>query len=350
MPKTKKVEEEQNLLDNLYKIPKKDKGGDMPHIEVTEPNYCHQADLLFLPNDDGYRYSLVVVDCDTGKTDAVALKEKSAKAVLDGFKTIYKRGILKFPQRLEVDPGGEFKGVVKTYFNDGGAFVRYGLPGRHRMQALVERRNRTIGTDLLKRQTAQELLTGEPSVEWIEDLPGEIKKINKHLPEKKEYPDEPTGSKKSFDFLPVGTKVRVMLDEPRDVTSGKRLSGGFRGGDIRWNPKPRVIRQLNLSPGQPPTYLLDGSHGTEKVENVAYTRNQLQVIPENEQLPPTSVIRGKPQHYIVEKIIGMKKIRGKIFYRVKWKGFPEDESTLEPRSRLIEDVPKVVEAYDKLNK
>jgi len=343
-----KKDVENELLRNLYLVPKKDKGPNMPHFQETEPNYTHQADLLFLPKDDGNQYALVVVDVATGKTDSEPLKTKSAAAVLEAFKKIYSRGILKFPKRLETDPGTEFKGVVKQYFNDKGAYVRYGLPGRHRMQAVVERRNQTIGTSLLKRQTAQELLTGEPSVEWVEDLPTVVKAIDKNLPQKKKYPDRPTGD---LNLLDVGTKVRVALDEPRDVTAGKRLHGKFRSGDIRWNPKERVIRQVNLGPGDPPTYLLDGTHGTLKVEDVAYTRNQLQVIPKDEKLPPTSVIRGKPEHYIAEKILDKKKIKGAIYYKIKWKGFDEKESTWEPRAQLIEDVPKLVNDYEnKINK
>lgn len=342
----KKPTKKDQLLHNLYEQPKRDKGKDMPHIEETEPNYCHQADLLFLPTDDGYKYALVVVDCATGKTDSEPLKEKSASAVLEGFKEIYKRKILKFPQRLETDPGTEFKGVVKKYFNDKGTFVRYGLPGRHRMQALAEQRNKVIGTAITKRQTAQELLTGAPSKEWVEDLPQIVKAIDRNLPKRKTPSQFPTGSKETFEFIPTGTKVRVALDEPIDTTAGKRLHGRFRAGDIKFSQKERVVKQLNLQPNQPPTYLLDGPEGTDKVTNVAYTKNQLQVIPTEEKLPHPSVIRGKATHYIVEKIIGKKKVKGKIEYKVKWRGFPESDATYEPREKLLEDVPNVVKEFE----
>jgi len=32
------------------------------HFDVTVPNQVHQADLLFLPHDSGYKYALTVVD------------------------------------------------------------------------------------------------------------------------------------------------------------------------------------------------------------------------------------------------------------------------------------------------
>ena len=32
------------------------------HFDVTVPNEVHQADILFLPRDNGYKYALTVVD------------------------------------------------------------------------------------------------------------------------------------------------------------------------------------------------------------------------------------------------------------------------------------------------
>jgi hypothetical protein len=336
-------------LYNLYKKPIKDKGVNMPHIDVREPNITHQADLLFLPNDNGYRYALVVVDCNNGLTDAVPLKSKESKDVLAGFKKIYQRGPLKIPQNLQVDSGAEFKGDVKKYFDDKHVYVRAGLPGRHRMQALAERRNQTIGTALLMRMTSQELLTGSVSNEWVDDLPVVIDAINKQvkLKPKKKYPDVPVCKGDSCNLLKVGTIVRVILDEPRDLVTMQRLPGKFRSGDIRFDPKPRIIKQVLLKPGQPPTYLVDGDVGPNKIRPVAYTKNQLQVVPEDEQYPDTKVIRGKPTTYVVEKILDKRKHKNRIEFLVKWAGYPHEQNTWEPRTQLIEDVPGLVLAFER---
>ena len=332
----------------LFEIPKKDKGLNMPHIQVFEPNDTHQADLLFLPDDEGFKYALVVVDTASGLTDAEPLNGKTAQITLDGFKSIYKRKILEMPKRLQVDSGTEFKGVAKKYFDNHGVAIRYGVPNRHRMQALVERRNQTIGKNLFMRMTAQELLTGEPSVEWIQDLPIVIEEMNKKQlkRKKKKEVETPVCDGESCGLLEVGTKVRVQLDEPIDATAGKRLHGHFRSTDIRWNPKERVIKELLIKPGFPPMYLLDGNEGKLKIQPVAYTRNQLQVIESNEEAPKPSVIRGKPKHYIVEEILKKKKVGRKIEYLVKWLGFPLDEATWVPRTQLLEDVPEIVKEYE----
>ena len=174
-------------LHNLFKQPKKDKGVNMPHFQNNEPNYIQQADLLFLPNDDGYKYALVVIDTSTRLLDAVPLKNKLAKNVKEGFETIYDRGIIKLPKFIETDPGTEFKGEVKTYFSKNGVHMKYGKPGRHRQQGIVESANKTIGKALSMRMTAQELLTNEQSNEWIDDLPLIITAMNKVAKKTKTY-------------------------------------------------------------------------------------------------------------------------------------------------------------------
>ena len=46
------------------------------HFDVTVPNEVHQADLLFLPHDYGYKYALTVVDVASRYKQAEALKNK----------------------------------------------------------------------------------------------------------------------------------------------------------------------------------------------------------------------------------------------------------------------------------
>ena len=55
----------------LSKVPPKDP--DRPSEFIPKADVVHQADLLFLPNDDGYRYLLVVVDVATRLTELVGL-------------------------------------------------------------------------------------------------------------------------------------------------------------------------------------------------------------------------------------------------------------------------------------
>jgi hypothetical protein len=47
--------EEPEILHKLYELPKKDKGFNRPFFDVPTAGYIHQADLLTLPEDDGYK-------------------------------------------------------------------------------------------------------------------------------------------------------------------------------------------------------------------------------------------------------------------------------------------------------
>ena len=194
--------------------------------------------------------------------------------------------------------------------------------------------------------TAQELKTGETSVEWSEDFHDIVRLVDeKWQRDPPKIPEGPPKIDKNTELLLEGTQVRTKLHEPISVL-GKKLHGKFRIGDIKWDPKVRIIKKLILSPEQPPTYLLDGPHGRLGVSRCAYTRKELQVIPINEKPPPDSVIRGRPERYVPERIIKHRTRKGQLQYLVKWERYPEDESTWEPADRLQEDVPNLVRIYN----
>ena len=263
---------------------------------------------------------------------------------MKGFKAIYKRNHLQVPTvRLEVDDGNEFKGEVKQYFIlKLKVHVRVGQPGRHRQQCLAECANKLIGQALHQRMAAQELLTGEVSREWAEDLKIMVQALDKRWqrPSPKLAKGLPKVTKET-ELLSEGTRVRVALDEPIGVI-GEKLYGKFRASDIRWDPEIKTIKKVMLIPEQPPIYLVSGQHGKLKIARASYTRNMLQVVPEDENPPPATVIRGQPKNYIAEKILKSRKRKGVLQYLVKWKRFPEEQSTWELGKTLEADIPNIV--------
>ena len=259
---------------------------------------------------------------------------------------IFNRGILKEPsQTIQVDSGAEFKGNFKVYFEKRGINLRISQTGRHRQQGLIESRNKSIGTALLKRQTAEELITGEPSTEWVDFLPTVIREMNKRFFIKDTWDDAKPDYKKIFadtncsgetcNILGIGTQVRYQLDEPINST-GKKLFGKFRAGDIKWSLKPTVIMRYQLMSGQPPMYKLKG-------KTALYTCGQLQVVNNDSKLPPPSV----QVKFTVEKLLDKKKIKGKIHYLVRWVGFKKADDTWEPRTEIIKQIPDMIKEYDK---
>jgi hypothetical protein len=53
--------------------------------------------------------------------------------------------------------------------------------------------------------------------------------------------------------------------------------------------------------------------------------------------------------FIVEEIQSKKNEDGEIMYFIKWEGYDESESSWEPRTNLIKDVPHLVREYETMN-
>ena len=339
---------EKSTLENLLTIPIKDTGKSKPHINVGEANYMYQVDTLYLPQDSKKddKYLIVMVDLATGAMDAIPTKvrdsETASKAVQKMFKGKY---LKKKPYTIEVDDGTEFKGDFLTAMKKLDVVVRTKRPGRSRQQASVEGMNGILGKLLNRAMLVDEINTGVKSTNWLDHLPRAIALINKRLTHKPKDlskaevtcgKDKKTGTD-SCDLIPEGTKVRVISDKPRDFITGKALHGKFRSGDSRWEKEVRTVDQFLLLPGNPPLYKISGIH------NATYTKNQLQIVPENEKLPSQK----HQKVFIVEKIIGKRKNKNKIEYLVKWKGYPASQNTYEPRTSLIKDIPEMITEFEK---
>ena len=359
MPKRGDVLKHQELY-QLYKTPKKDtKGKSMPHIDKDDidPKAILQADLIYLPDDKGFRFALVCVDINTGYTDAEPIKERDAETTLKAFKNITSREPLKDAPKyvLQTDGGSEFKGVFHTYVVQKGITHRIGKAGRSRQQAVVEQRNGVIGRALFYRMTAQEILTDQDSREWVKRLPQLIKVINAYHKEKndkkkkkKEKDPLPPLLEKDTVLLSVGQPVRVVLDKPLSTFEKQIPGSSFRATDIRWSRKMSHVSNIILDGGQPPLYQVDDKKAP------AYTRNQLQVVDmKTLQDPPASLVMEGNVYdysYVVKNIIDKRKKKNKIEYLVVWKGFPaKKDHTWEPRADLLKfpDSKEKVEKYEK---
>ena len=331
-----------NLVDKLYQVPKRDKGINRARFLPMDENLAHQADILYLPNDNGFKYALVAVDVGSRLTDAEPLKNKEPKTIINAFKSIYNREFLDYPKLIQVDSGTEFKGAFKDFLEEKKINLRVAKPYRHRQQGLIEARNKTIGKALFKLMTAREALTGEESKEWVEELPELIKNLNKAIQEKPKpkIPDTILCKGDACKLLMLGQRVRVALDAPLDNITGKKLVGNFRATDIRWDTTIRTIKDIVLSPKSVPLYIVSG------LETIGYTKNQLQPVDDDEQPPNKDILTKKYQTYTVEKIVDKKKEKGKIYYLVKWLGFPSDQNTWQTAKMLKEDVPDMVKEYE----
>ena len=356
MPKIKK---DLTFVDKLLTKPRRDKKN-LTHYPTTqyEKDFIHQIDILFMPYDEHNkeRYALVCIDMSSRLIDAEPLKNKDSSSVVSGLKQIYKRKILKQPNQIDTDAGSEFKGAFHTYLMSNNIKHKVALPNRHSQVALAENANKRIAKPLFKRMLEEEILTGESSISWKDDLYDIVKEINKKTiirnkkKKKSANVNEFMCNGDACNLLDIGAKVRHILDYPINFINKKRTGSLFRETDIRWSPDVHIITNILIKSNQPPLYVIDNN------ESVAYTKNHLQLIDANEKMPIKSSIRkikttrGKDV-YIIDKIVGKRKHKNKIEYLIKWKGFDDSDNTYESRKQLIEDNQKqIIDDYESSQK
>ena len=345
---TKKNAKNNTELNMLYKKPVAETSKYMPKAQVFVKDVYYQADVLYMPEDKGFKYMLVCCDMFDGTTDAEPIKKVDSKEVLKAFKSIFKRKYLNYPSFITFDKGNEFNdNELVNYFKKNKTNIKYAISGRSRQLANVERANQKIATILFKRMASQELITGETSKEWVDDLKLLIEVINEHKkkPLTQELNPLPIVDKYSGNLLSIGQKVRLLLDKPINTTNNAKLYGKFRSTDIKWTPQIYKITEVLLKPGQVPLYLTDSN------DNVGRTKNQLSIVKDNEEEPNAKYIRGNPEHYIISKIVNRKVENKKVFYFVKWKGYDDKDNSWVPSSELdrTKTLKEMKKEYNKLH-
>jgi len=281
-----------------------------PKFDVRVPNKVHQADLLFLPHDRvgrrTYKYALTVVDVASRYKEAQPMTSKSAAEVADALSRIYKRGPLKWPKLLQVDPGREFMGAAGQLLAKHEVSVRRGRAGIHREQGIVERFNRTLAERLFGHQQAQELVlmhikpegSDERSREWVTRLPAVIAAINgevtrltgsrpidaikqKQVPQSSlsVVPRRLVGLEE--EKLPSRIGVRFLY-QPGELEGGQRR----RATDAIWSLKVYSLDRSVTKPGEPVLYYLQGDDAPRR----GFVREELLVVPSGTQLPPDGIL------------------------------------------------------------
>lgn len=279
----------------LHKQPKKDK--DQPTYQAPIIDSQHQADLLFLPydknNSKSYKFLLVVADVHTRLIDAEPLKTKNSDEIAQAFEKIYKRPILDHPIEIITDSGSEFKGDCSKYFQKHNIFHKPQKAGKK--IGIVDSKIKIIGDAVIKKELAEQLLThGDWSDNWNDDIPVIVSLINEHT--KKNYKPK-TGlenpkilhEKDGLELLKIGSKVRIASFYPKDY-HGNKLPGNIRSADLKWDIKPSVITDYVIRPNSPIMYVVDNDYTT------FYTKNRLQLVKPNEQLPNKSILKNKNKY------------------------------------------------------
>ena len=164
--------------------------------------------------------------------------------------------------------------------------IRRGNTAIHRDQAIVERFNRTLADKLFYYQTAKEFIQQERAREWVTRLPEVIDSLNNQMTSainmkpsiaitKKYIKNLDKSAIKDFSLLPRNVTVRYLY-EPGELEVGKA-----RSTDPIWSITTHQIYDVITSTNKPVYYKLDLT-----APQRSFTYEQLQVIPEDTQLPP----------------------------------------------------------------
>lgn len=304
------------------------------HTKISDsitllPNYNAMADILFLPTTKlGYKYLLVVVDLATHEFDIEPLKLKESKEVLRAMEKIFQRKYISMPQAsIRTDNGTEFKGVVDKYMKDHHIFHSVSMPYRHQQLSMVESLNRTLGILLNGYMNTKTKENEKYYNEWTDIIDVIRKELNAIRYTKPPYTektifnhvDEQVDMEKKPKFK-EGQLVYYKLSYPEDALGHKQPTAQFRIGDYRWSTVPVKITQILYYSGKIPyRYLL------ENMPYVSFTEHELKKS------------KKAVQEFIVNKIIGKKIMKKKVYYQVLWKGYLKKDATWEPKTELIKD-------------
>lgn len=337
-------------------------------MTVLQPNAVQSADLLFLPRDpDGSRYALVVVDAASRFKAAEPLKTKTAGVVVAAMERIWRRGPLKKPQVLKLDSGKEFEGEFRKRMKELGVKLRIAPKGDHRAQSMVESANGALARRLFGPMRVEEMQKGGVSRAWVENLQPTLDAMNEETTKLTGEPPEDAikqkvviplashaPSKKPLKgqvLLEEGVRVRVLLPEPEE-------GGRFRATDNQFSTKVYTVSNYSIKPDRPISYQVEPQdrltrgrwfvRGMLLVDTSAPKKAQA-------QLSPVKATEDNPGpneqgQYEVEAIVDRRKVKGRVEYLVKWKGYKSSENTWEPRASLVKQVPAIVREFDRLKR
>ena len=150
-------------------------------FKVFQAGTVWQADLIYMPEDNGYNFILTVVDVASRAVDGEPLKGRTSQHVIEGFEQIFKRKYLsKGVKYLYTDPGSEFKNEAFRSFmeDENGIIVRHTMTARKNQMGIVEYYNHIFTKVLGTRMTSEELDTGIENKNWVTALPRIIEVLN----------------------------------------------------------------------------------------------------------------------------------------------------------------------------
>lgn len=133
----------------------------------------------------------------------------------------------------------------------------------------------------------------------------------------------------------VGDKVRLKL---KNLSQSK----GVVQGGTNYSREVYTIRSKSRpSASQEVSYRVDNSDG-EKMDDILWASDLVLV-------PAIDSIVLAQKTFIVQRLIRPSMKKGVQGFIVRWKGYLAKDDTYETREQLMQDIPKTVQAFEKLH-
>jgi len=279
--------------------------------------YQFQMDLVeisqFSTQNDGVRYLLNCIDIFTRYAFVRPLKDKTAKTVLDAFKSILVEAGEK-PLILVMDKGTEFTNRLFKAFCDEQKIKLFN-PQASIHAAFVERFNRTLQMLIYKYMTERE------TNRYIDVLQSLVETYNNRRHRMINMTPKEAEENKNEEHLTLNLIQQKQLENVKrkkpkyEIGSYVRIAkqkGKFsRSYDEQTMQEIFKIKSINIS--KPiPLYILSNYDGTEDLKGGFY---EFELTPVK-----TNVFR-------IEKVLKKRNVRGKRQLFVKWKGFGNEHNS-----------------------
>ena len=313
-------------------------------IQVTtlkQPNKQIGIDLIDMQNLEykNYRYIITAIDLFSKKAYAEPLENKKAETVIKAMRKILD-DIGEKVSSIRSDNGSEFvDSKFRKMLEEKQIKQVFSLPSKPQSNGQIERFN-----GIIKKMIRMHLLT-KGSYDWVSILPTLVDNYNntKH----KTTRMAPNDIKDSKDFPMVAKNIQQAVLKNRDTDKKKFNIGDVvrikmdkkTSQDFNWSQELYTIHKVNVPKNNISSVSYQLKNKENKIIKDKFYNNDILFIPDIQN--PIKM----EQKYIISKLVKPVVRNKKIGYIVKWKALRDE--TFETRQKLLEDVPKMVRAFDK---
>jgi uncharacterized protein YoxC len=308
---------------------------------ITTPNTILAIDLVNMEKFDigGFKYLLNGIDMSSRYIYSEAMRSKTDTEVLKAFKKIHSQSKIK---AIRSDNGSEFinKKFV-DYLKENEVKQILSEPNKPQSNGMIERANATI------KELIQKSIELNESFDWVKNLQKLISNINNsqhritgftpnQIQEAYENGDKEIldqaynkelkkkGSNISKEIFKKNDLVRIH--EPSDKTRQVWSNDIYIVEKVFKPIKPYSVYEYKL-----------------KEFKDKFKEEELLKVDGN---PQNKIM--KVNKFVISSLVKPVIKNNQAYYEVKWKNF--NETTIEPRSVLIKDVPKMINQYEKKTK